>query len=29
VFVGGSFITLVIALICLVERAFDLKLISA
>jgi hypothetical protein len=29
VFVGGSLITLVIALIWLVERAFDLKLISA
>jgi hypothetical protein len=29
VFVGGSLITLAIALIWLVERAFDLKLISA
>ena len=29
VFVGGSLITLVIALIWLVERAFDIKLISA
>jgi hypothetical protein len=29
VFVGGSLVTLLIALIWLIERAFDLKLISA